>query len=223
MADGEVRRSRSAASASWAGPWRRTWRVPASSSPSTRARTRRPRRFAAEHGARAAASPREAAEGASAVITMVPDAPEVEEVLLGEQGAVHGLDDGASRSTCPPSPPPRPAPSASGSTTTASPSSTPPSQAPAPRPRTARSRSWSAASGATSSAPGRSSRRWESASSTWARAATAQLVKLLTNTMGAVHAAALAEGARGGAGRARPRTPSSRWPPGRRRTRPCSA
>jgi 3-hydroxyisobutyrate dehydrogenase-like beta-hydroxyacid dehydrogenase len=51
--------------------------------------------FAAEHGARAAASPREAAERASAVITMVPDAPEVEEVLLGEQGAVHGLDDGA--------------------------------------------------------------------------------------------------------------------------------
>jgi 3-hydroxyisobutyrate dehydrogenase-like beta-hydroxyacid dehydrogenase len=52
-------------------------------------------RFAAEHGARAAATPREAAEGASAVITMVPDAPEVEEVLLGEQGAVHGLADGA--------------------------------------------------------------------------------------------------------------------------------
>jgi 3-hydroxyisobutyrate dehydrogenase-like beta-hydroxyacid dehydrogenase len=50
--------------------------------------------FAAEHGARAAATPREAAEGASAVITMVPDAPEVEEVLLGEQGAVHGLDEG---------------------------------------------------------------------------------------------------------------------------------
>ena len=51
--------------------------------------------FAAEYGARPAASPREAAEGASAVITMVPDAPEVEEVLLGEQGAVHGLDAGA--------------------------------------------------------------------------------------------------------------------------------
>ena len=51
--------------------------------------------FAAEHGARAAASPREAAEGASVVITMVPDAPEVEDVLLGEQGAVHGLGDGA--------------------------------------------------------------------------------------------------------------------------------
>src|SRR5215203_5211575 len=52
-------------------------------------------RFAEEHGARAAASPREAAEGASVVITMVPDAPEVEEVLLGEQGALHGLADGA--------------------------------------------------------------------------------------------------------------------------------
>ena len=50
--------------------------------------------FAVEHGARAAATAREAAEGADAVITMVPDAPEVEEVLLGEQGAVHGLGDG---------------------------------------------------------------------------------------------------------------------------------
>jgi len=51
--------------------------------------------FAAEHGARAAATPREAAEGADATITMVPDAPEVEEVLLGDQGAVHGLAEGA--------------------------------------------------------------------------------------------------------------------------------
>jgi 3-hydroxyisobutyrate dehydrogenase-like beta-hydroxyacid dehydrogenase len=50
--------------------------------------------FAAEHGARAAATPREAADGAGVVITMVPDAPEVEEVLLGEQGAVHGLGEG---------------------------------------------------------------------------------------------------------------------------------
>jgi 3-hydroxyisobutyrate dehydrogenase-like beta-hydroxyacid dehydrogenase len=50
--------------------------------------------FASEHGARAAATPREAAEGASTVITMVPDAPEVEEVLLGEDGAVHGLAEG---------------------------------------------------------------------------------------------------------------------------------
>jgi 3-hydroxyisobutyrate dehydrogenase-like beta-hydroxyacid dehydrogenase len=50
--------------------------------------------FAEEHGGRAAATPREAAEGADAAITMVPDAPEVEEVLLGEQGAVHGLAAG---------------------------------------------------------------------------------------------------------------------------------
>jgi 3-hydroxyisobutyrate dehydrogenase-like beta-hydroxyacid dehydrogenase len=52
-------------------------------------------RFASEHGADAAATPREAAEGAAAVITMVPDAPEVEEVLLGEQGAAHGLEENA--------------------------------------------------------------------------------------------------------------------------------
>src|SRR3954471_6123918 len=53
-------------------------------------------RFAAEHsGATAAGSPREAAEGASTVITMVPDAPQVEEVLLGDDGAVHGLAEGA--------------------------------------------------------------------------------------------------------------------------------
>ena len=49
-------------------------------------------RFAQEHeGATAAASPREAAEGASAVITMVPDAPEVEQVLFGPDGAAEGL------------------------------------------------------------------------------------------------------------------------------------
>src|SRR3954452_2138207 len=53
-------------------------------------------RFATEHeNATAAGSPREAAEGASTVITMVPDAPEVEEVLLGDEGAVHGLAEGA--------------------------------------------------------------------------------------------------------------------------------
>ena len=53
-------------------------------------------RFAAEHrDVTAAGSPREAVERASIVITMVPDAPEVEEVLLGEDGAVHGLAEGA--------------------------------------------------------------------------------------------------------------------------------
>jgi len=53
-------------------------------------------RFAAEHSnATAAGSAREASERASIVITMVPDAPEVEEVLLGEDGAVHALAEGA--------------------------------------------------------------------------------------------------------------------------------
>ena len=52
-------------------------------------------RFAAEHGARSAATPAEAAEGADAFVTMVPDGPEVEQVLLGEQGAVAALADDA--------------------------------------------------------------------------------------------------------------------------------
>ena len=53
-------------------------------------------RFAAEHdGVRAAASPREAAEGADAAITMVVDSPEVEATLLGGDGAAEGVNDGA--------------------------------------------------------------------------------------------------------------------------------
>jgi 3-hydroxyisobutyrate dehydrogenase len=49
-------------------------------------------RFAAEHGARAAATPAEAAENAEATITMVPDAPEVESVMFA---AAPALGDGA--------------------------------------------------------------------------------------------------------------------------------
>jgi len=52
-------------------------------------------RFASEHGARAAATPAEAAEGADAFITMVPDAPQVEEVLFGDAGAASTLADDA--------------------------------------------------------------------------------------------------------------------------------
>jgi 3-hydroxyisobutyrate dehydrogenase-like beta-hydroxyacid dehydrogenase len=52
-------------------------------------------RFAAEHGARAAATPAEAADGADAFVTMVPDAPQVEEVLFGEDGAAEALPEGA--------------------------------------------------------------------------------------------------------------------------------
>jgi 3-hydroxyisobutyrate dehydrogenase len=50
--------------------------------------------WVAEHGGRVAATPREAAEGASAVITMVVDGAQVEEVVLGEDGAVHGAAPG---------------------------------------------------------------------------------------------------------------------------------
>jgi 3-hydroxyisobutyrate dehydrogenase len=53
------------------------------------------KRFAAEHGARAAATPAEAADGASAAITMVVDAPQVEQVLVGDGGAADGLAEGA--------------------------------------------------------------------------------------------------------------------------------
>ena len=48
-------------------------------------------RFAAEHGARAAATPAEAADGADAFVMIVPDAPQVEEVLFGDDGAARAL------------------------------------------------------------------------------------------------------------------------------------
>jgi 3-hydroxyisobutyrate dehydrogenase-like beta-hydroxyacid dehydrogenase len=52
-------------------------------------------RFAAEHGARAAATAAEAAAEVDAFITMVPDAPQVEEVLFGEGGAAAALSQTA--------------------------------------------------------------------------------------------------------------------------------
>jgi len=50
--------------------------------------------WAAEHGGRVARTPREAAAGAAAVITMVVDGPQVEQVLLGDDGAAHGAAPG---------------------------------------------------------------------------------------------------------------------------------
>lgn len=50
--------------------------------------------FVAEHGGRVASSPRDAADGAAAVITMVVDGAQVEEVLLGDDGAVSGAAPG---------------------------------------------------------------------------------------------------------------------------------
>jgi 3-hydroxyisobutyrate dehydrogenase-like beta-hydroxyacid dehydrogenase len=50
--------------------------------------------WVAEHGGRVAATPRDAADGAAAVVTMVVDGAQVEEVLLGEDGAAHGAAPG---------------------------------------------------------------------------------------------------------------------------------
>jgi 3-hydroxyisobutyrate dehydrogenase-like beta-hydroxyacid dehydrogenase len=50
--------------------------------------------WVAEHGGRVAATPREAAEGAEAVITMVVDGAQVESMLLGEDGAAAGAAEG---------------------------------------------------------------------------------------------------------------------------------
>lgn len=45
-------------------------------------------------GATACASPREVAERANVVITMVPDSPDVEQVCFGPDGIIHGLSPG---------------------------------------------------------------------------------------------------------------------------------
>src|ERR1044072_5078746 len=49
----------------------------------------------AKRGARVAGSPREAAQGAEVLITMLADDAAVESVMFGEQGAVAGLKPGA--------------------------------------------------------------------------------------------------------------------------------
>ena len=53
-------------------------------------------RFDAEHdNARAAATPADAAADANAFVSIVPDAPQVEEILFGENGAAEALPEGA--------------------------------------------------------------------------------------------------------------------------------
>ena len=49
----------------------------------------------AGEGATAAGRPREVAEGCDVVITMLPDSPQVEEVLAGEGGVFEGVSEGA--------------------------------------------------------------------------------------------------------------------------------
>jgi 3-hydroxyisobutyrate dehydrogenase-like beta-hydroxyacid dehydrogenase len=58
-------------------------------------RTReRAEEWAAEHGGHVAGTPREVAERSDVVITMVVDGAQVEALLLGDDGAVHGARDG---------------------------------------------------------------------------------------------------------------------------------
>jgi 2-hydroxy-3-oxopropionate reductase len=52
-------------------------------------------RLAAEHGASAVDTPREVAEAADAVITMLPDSPQVAEVVAGEDGLLSALAAGS--------------------------------------------------------------------------------------------------------------------------------
>lgn len=56
--------------------------------------------FARESGAKSAASPAEAARGASVVITCLPTSADVESLLDGEQGLLRGLERGATLVDC---------------------------------------------------------------------------------------------------------------------------
>jgi 2-hydroxy-3-oxopropionate reductase len=58
-------------------------------------RTREKAEELAGDGATVAGSPREVAERSDVVITMLPDSPQVEEVLVGEGGVLEGIKEGA--------------------------------------------------------------------------------------------------------------------------------
>jgi 3-hydroxyisobutyrate dehydrogenase len=149
-------------------------------------------RFAAEHdGARAAASPSDAAADADAFVSIVPDAPQVEEILFGENGAAAALPEGAlvvEMSTIAPT------------------SSKAIAERLAPRPYVEAPVSGSkpkAEDGTLTIMAGGSAEDFERAGSIFeilgerivhvGPVGHGQMAKLLTNTMGAVNAAALAE------------------------------
>ena len=58
-------------------------------------RTRTKAERLAQHGARAADSPREVAEGSDVIITMLPGPPQVEEVVAGDGGLLEGAREGS--------------------------------------------------------------------------------------------------------------------------------
>ncbi len=47
-----------------------------------------------QHGAKGVTSSKEVAESSDVVISIVPDTPQVEEVVLGDQGIIHGIEKG---------------------------------------------------------------------------------------------------------------------------------
>jgi 3-hydroxyisobutyrate dehydrogenase len=57
-------------------------------------RTREKEEAVAKEGARRAESPKEAAGGAEIIVTIVSDTPDVEEVVLGANGIIHGAAEG---------------------------------------------------------------------------------------------------------------------------------
>jgi 3-hydroxyisobutyrate dehydrogenase len=58
-------------------------------------RTREKEENVAKHGAKRAESPEEAAQEAEIIVTMVSDTPDVEEVVLGPNGVIHGAPNGS--------------------------------------------------------------------------------------------------------------------------------
>jgi 2-hydroxy-3-oxopropionate reductase len=58
-------------------------------------RSREPVDELAEDGATAASSPKEVAENSDVMVTMLPDSPQVEEVVAGEDGVLEGVREGA--------------------------------------------------------------------------------------------------------------------------------
>jgi 3-hydroxyisobutyrate dehydrogenase len=58
-------------------------------------RTRDKETQVAEQGAGRAKSPKEAAQGAEIIVTMVSDTPDVAEVVLGPNGVIHGAPKGS--------------------------------------------------------------------------------------------------------------------------------
>ena len=58
-------------------------------------RTREKEASLAAEGAGRAASPKEAASGAEIIVICVSDTPDVEEIILGDEGVIHGAPEGA--------------------------------------------------------------------------------------------------------------------------------